>query len=237
MRNIDDEAIIAKNDPAKLESFITGNKAFILKCAYKHTKRYITDSDDEYSISLSAFADAVKGYEKDKGSFMSFAENVISHKLIDYYRSQSRYNNEIQVDPHDFDTEPEEDDDGDVALKIAIAGKVSYQTDDSLKLEIEASGEVFKSFGFRFFDLVDCSPKAEKTKVACAKAINYIIENKDILNEINKTKTLPIKTLEKNTELPRKILERHRKYIIAAVVILSGDYPYLAEYMRSIRKG
>jgi len=31
--------------------------------------------------------------------------------------------------------------------------------------------------------------------------------------------------------VPRKVLERHRKYIIAAVVILTGDYPGLTDYL------
>jgi RNA polymerase sigma factor len=42
--------------------------------------------------------------------------------------------------------------------------------------------------------------------------------------------------IEKNTNVPRKILERHRKYIIAAIEILSGEYPYLADYLRYIRE-
>jgi RNA polymerase sigma factor len=42
--------------------------------------------------------------------------------------------------------------------------------------------------------------------------------------------------IEKNSQVPRKILERHRKYIVAAIEILSGEYPYLAEYLRYIRE-
>ncbi len=51
------------------------------------------------------------------------------------------------------------------------------------------------------------------------------------------TKRLPIKIIQKNTNLPRKLLEHHRKYIVAAVIILSGDYPMLADYLSFIRKG
>lgn len=231
----DKEVMLAKNDPTQLENFILKNKPFILKCAYRYTKRFITVSDDEYSVALSAFSDAVKSYDEEKGSFPVFAEYVIGRRLTDYYRSQIKLKNELQVDPHDFETEPE-DDESNVALKMQIAEKVSYQTDDSLRLEIEAANDAFGKFGFRFFDLAQCSPKAGKTKDACTIAVKYILENKDIINEMNKSKNLPIKTLEKNTGIPRKILERHRKYIIAAVVILSGDYPYLSEYLWRIKK-
>ena len=45
-----------------------------------------------------------------------------------------------------------------------------------------------------------------------------------------------MKELEKLSRIPRKILDRHRKYLIAAVEILHGEYPLLAEYMSYIRK-
>ncbi len=47
---------------------------------------------------------------------------------------------------------------------------------------------------------------------------------------------MPVTLIEKNSKVPRKILERHRKYIIAAAEIMTGDYPCLAGYMRYIRE-
>ena len=80
------------------------------------------------------------------------------------------------------------------------------------------------------------SPKSAKTKEACRKAVRCILDRGDILDEVVETKQLPIKTIQKSTGLPRKILERHRRYIIAAMVILSGEYPHLAEYVSNIGK-
>jgi len=37
--------------------------------------------------------------------------------------------------------------------------------------------------------------------------------------------------------VPRKIIERHRKYIIAATEIVGGDYPHLSQYMSFIKRG
>lgn len=235
MREIDKEAVAAKEDQKKLNDFIAEHKSFILNCAYKQTKRYITDSDDEYSVSLAAFSEAVKDYNLEKGSFLSFTEKIIVRRLIDYYRSQNKYSSEVAVDPGIFNTDPDEEEE-DLPLRRMIAEKVSEQPDDSLKDEIEAANAAFSAFGFRFYDLISCSPKAGKTKEACVQAIKYIFDNPLLMDELNNTKQLSIKNIEKNTKLPRKILERHRKYIIAAVVILSGEYPYLSEYMRTIRK-
>ena len=117
-----------------------------------------------------------------------------------------------------------------------VTKKLSHTPDEQQKYEIQAANSTFQEFGFTFFDLVSCSPKSYKTKGACKKAVLYLMENPLLLNQMMQTKQLPIKLIQKNTALPRKILEHHRKYIIAATILLSGEYPMLAEYISYIRK-
>jgi RNA polymerase sigma factor len=64
----------------------------------------------------------------------------------------------------------------------------------------------------------------------------YIIETEMIFLEIRAKRLLPIKIIEKNTGVPRKILERHRKYIIAVAEILKGEYRCLAPYVSSMKR-
>jgi RNA polymerase sigma factor len=47
-----------------------------------------------------------------------------------------------------------------------------------------------------------------------------------------KNRQLPLLDILDKTSLSRKTLERHRKYIIAIVLVLSGDYHYLREYIQ-----
>jgi RNA polymerase sigma factor len=54
---------------------------------------------------------------------------------------------------------------------------------------------------------------------------------------LQERKALPLKALEKSVETSRKTLERHRKYIIAAALMLMGDYDYLAEYIGQGKRG
>ncbi len=234
MRELDSLAIKAKEDPLILESLIKQHEFYILKCASKATHRYITKSDDEWSISLLAFSQAVDNYALEKGSFLSFAKLVIHRRLIDYSKSQVKYNSEVAVDPIVFDSPPEEGED--LSIRMAVAEKVSKQDRGDLKLEIEEANVRFSNYGFTFFELSECSPHAGKTKKACAKAINYMLNNPVLLNDLRNSKQLSLKIIEKSTKVHRKILERHRKYIIAAIEILSGGYPYLAEYLRYIRE-
>ncbi len=235
MRELDNLAVKAKSDTRVSEQLLQRHEAYILACASKVCHRYVTKNDDEWSVSMIAFAEAIDSYELNKGSFLSFSKLVIKRRLLDYFRSQNKYKNEITVDPYIFDSEPEEEVD-DVAIRMAVAETVNKKSNEDLRLEIKAINDVLEAYSISFLDLTKCSPRADKTKRACAKAINYILSNPILISELHDTKLLPLKLIEKNSEVPRKILERHRKYIIAAIEILSGEYPSLAEYLCYVRK-
>jgi len=235
LHEIDIKAVQAASDTILMDDFVRQNESFILRCASFTVHRFITKSDDEWSVALLAFSQAVRDYSMDKGGFIGFSKLVIRRKLIDYIRTQSKHSLETSVNPSALDGDFDEDHE-DIAIRTAVLEQIERTPDNSLKLEIEAASQILSTYGFSFYDLAGCSPKAEKTKKACARAVAYIIHNPLIASEMMSTKLLPVKLIEKNRNIPRKIIERHRKYIIAAVEIMTGDYPFLAEYMRFIRE-
>ncbi len=235
MRELDSTALEAKTNPSVMDQLIRKQESYILKCASKTCHRYVTKSDDEWSIALMAFTQAVESYDLEKGSFLSFVDLVIKRRLIDYIKSQKKYHYEVSVDPIVFDTQPEEEPD-DPSMQITVAKQVSKQDNNDLKWEIEAANMIFSSYGFSFYELSQCSPHAAKTRKACARAVNYMLSSTILLSELRSSRQLPLKIIEKEAQIPRKILERHRKYIIAAIELLSGDYPYLADYLRYIKE-
>lgn len=153
--------------------------------------------------------------------------------MIDYIRSKSRYAPEISVNPSLFDTDSKDEEEG--SIRSEIAKRFPFVEDNGIKLEITLINEVFSDYGFSFMDLAQCSPKSRKTKKACAKAVAYLI--KPHIDKRNKNQeAAALKYNRKNTKIPRKLLERHRKYIIAALEIMTGEYPNLAGYMEYIRQ-
>lgn len=235
MGDIDKRALMAAEDDKILSEFIHENKHFITNCAYRATHKYITQSDDEWSVALIAFTNAVKSFHEQKGGFLPYSELLIRCSLIDYYRTTKKFKPELSVSPEIFDSELDEED-SEISIKIEVLEKVSKASEDRLKDEIDAANVEFKKFGFSFYDLTECSPKSKKTKEACKQAVLYILDHPLIQNEIFQSNQLPIKIIQKNTNLPRKIFENHRRYILAALVLLSGEYPLLAEYISFIRK-
>lgn len=237
LRELDYLALEAAQDENTLNCFIEQQETFILSSASKVTGHFITKSDDEWSIALEAFVQAVKNYDLKRGSFFNFAKMVIQRRLIDYIRQQKKYKNEISVNPILFDSDLEEDDNENDHIRYAVSKKsLESHNRENLAFEINAVNEMLKEYGFTFFDLIKYSPKAAKTKTACGKVIAFCLGDPNVTHVLENTKLLPVKILENNTKVPRKIIERHRKYIIAAIVILSGEYQELAEYLRTIRE-
>ena len=110
------------------------------------------------------------------------------------------------------------------------------QNGTAIRDEIEAVQQLLGRYGFSFFDLTECSPKAEKTKTVCAKAVVALLKNPELFRKMQEGRSLPMKELLKLTGLPKKVVERHRRYIIAAAEIMNGEYPLLKEYMEYIRE-
>lgn len=235
MHTIDENAISAKKSDTDLEEFVKHNEGFIIKTTSNTVGGFITKSSEQWSIAISAFCEAVRSYSVEKGSFLSFAELVIKRRLIDYVKSQSRYKNEIPVDPYNFECDSNDDFD-DRQISYTEVAKLSYTPNNDIRLEIEAVSEILASYGISFYDLVSVSPKAEKTRRYCARTIAFLVNNPGLISEMRRKKSLPIKKLKNLSGTPQKILERHRKYIIAGTEIISGDYPCLAEYIKFIKE-
>lgn len=246
-RTVDKRVLEIQQTPELADAFILENDAFIRNCV-RHwqnrsglastAKQHVSDTEEHWSISLSAFHEAMQTYHYDKGSFYSFASMVIERRLIDHTRREARHIKEVPIDPYIFESGGEQEDAfQDHGVRSQVIRQVTVEPDESIKLEIEAANQRFSDFGFSFYDLADSSPKAQKTKSACALAVNCILESPVLLQELQKNGQLPIKSLEKMSGVPRKIIERHRKYIIAATEIVGGDYPHLSQYMSFIKRG
>lgn len=236
MREIDILAAEAAADDQKLEDFVRGHEGFVLKCAAEATGRYMTKSDDEWSVAQYGLIEALRSYDLKKGSFYGYAALVIRRKLIDYHRGQQKYRPEEAVDPAVFSADTGDETAYDSTARQVAGSLAASDEGEALRLEIEAANELFRGYGFSFYDLADCSPKSQKTRQACGTAVRYLYANPVLVKQLRDSKRLLVDTIAKNCHIHRKILERHRKYIIAAVEILYGEFPYLAEYLKFIRR-
>lgn len=229
----------AQQDEEYLNEFIKENKKFIMVNTFKTMRHFVTESDDEWSVTLMAFHEAIRSYDVSKGKFKSFAALVIKRRLTDYIISQSRHQSEIFLEPETMDGNLDDEENAtpiQLELRTKSAELSMQQENTDIRDEIDAMQRILEIYGFTFFDLTECSPKAEKTKNMCAKAVVVLLTHPELLRKMRGSGSLPIKEILKQTDVPKKVLERHRKYIIATAEIMNGDYTLLKEYMEYIRK-
>lgn len=233
--NINTAAFAASTDDRKREDLILSQEKTILRTASLTCRRFVSRQDDEWSVALSAFNKAIDSYDDGKGDFLPFAKMLIRRDLIDYFRSRKALKYEVPVAPHimEGNGEPGEDTDG---VYLAVVSASDTLSQGSLRDEILAINERMRGFGFRFFDLTECSPRQEKTKRDCAAAVRHILSSPELLNDLEKTHKLPIKPLSESSGISRKTLDRYRKYLIMAVLVLNGDYPFLQEYLKFMKE-
>ena len=230
------QALAAKTDERAFNELVESHKSWILRVASEVTHRYVTDSDDEWSIALMAFSEAVQSYEAGKGSFRGLAAMVIRRRVVDYLRAEGRHSDELTVSPAAFEDTLDEDEAG--GVETQVRQHMAEEPDDTAsraRAEIEEMQGILQLYGFSFFDLADASPKAEKTKQSCAQAVRTLLVTALLLAQMRLKRLLPIKELSAASGVVRKILERHRKYIIASAEILDGDFPILAGYLAYIK--
>lgn len=218
-----------QNNQEEIDSLIHEYKPFIMatvrKCTYKS---YITEQDDEYSIALIAFAEAVKAYREDKGNFLSFAKNIIRKRCIDYYRKEKRHlNSRLSLDNAN-----EEDTENSLIYQQSMKYYAQDEIAQNRVLEINQFKQELAKWNISFSDLIHVSPKQVKTRQMCKEIIGYLIRNKEKLQYTFQKQMLPLADIEKETLIPRKQLERVRKYIIAVLIIKKGDYPFLNDYIK-----
>lgn len=223
---------IQTGDNALREDVLRRYQPYVAKTASRFCKRYIyPESDDEYSIALSAFNEAIDAYDMQSGrSFLSFAETVIRRRLIDYVRKEQRHSS--QVPSSAFLLEDEEGETFDpIDADAAVDRYRLQQANEERKLEIELLNRELADYGITFTDLVEGSPKHEDARRSLI-GIALMISKDALLHEaLTAKKTLPLKDLLTRVEVSRKTLERGRKYIIAVALIHLGNYPHLQTYV------
>ena len=82
----------AKEDAQAADRLIDAYMPFIRAETAKFLKRPpVEGSDDELSIAMFAFYEAIHGYFRIRGAFLKYASLLIRSRLIDYYRKERKH--------------------------------------------------------------------------------------------------------------------------------------------------
>ncbi|KGK89108.1 RNA polymerase sigma factor SigI [Desulfosporosinus sp. HMP52] len=205
-------------DPLVREELIKSHKAFIARVSSKICSRYLTwDNDDELSIALLAFNEAIDSFDPHGGaSFHSFVQMVIRRRLVDYFRKEGKHQH-LSLSPMNLEDEELSRYDLDTSLE-------QYQENENQEVfaqVVENYVRVLCDYNVTLDDLIKVSPKHSDSKQTLIRAALVLSHNPRLMAHLQKHRLLPIKELELLTGIKRKVLEKGRKYLIALALILS----------------
>ncbi len=222
----------AKKDNDAADALIADYMPFIRSETAKYLKRQPEQEDDELSIAMFAFYEAIGSYSRLRGAFLKYAALQIRSRLIDYYRREKKHSGQISLNSA-------ADDDQTELIGTLADPHDDYEEHDireATKEEIRELSEQMKEFGVSMTDIAENAPKQNRTLEICKKAICYARHNPDVLEDFLRTKRVPLARLAEGADVERKPLERHRKYLVAVLLICTNGYEILRSHIMQVLK-
>ncbi len=219
----------AKEDMTAADEMIRAYMPFIRKETAKFLNRPpVEENDDELSIAMIAFYEAILDYSILRGSFLHFAALHIKSRLIDHARKERRHQGHLSLDHGEGEEDPPlqnqladpDDPIGDSILR------------DATRREIEEFSASIRTFGIQLSDVAEHCPSQERTMAACRRALSYAKDTPAIMDEFLRTKRLPLALIATGSGVERKTLERHRKYLVALLLAYTNGYEIIRGHLK-----
>ncbi|WP_234701939.1 RNA polymerase sigma-I factor [Desulfotomaculum nigrificans] len=219
-----------KGDDGAREIILSEAKSFIQKTAVNFCARPLEwGLDDELSIALMAFNEAIDRYQDNRNiPFLGFARLVIKSRLSDHFRKEARHKHQ----PLEYQTA----DNSTIQLETEQAWENYLREAEARERQeevVEFQREL-SQYGISVSDLVEASPKHKDARENLIAVAKQVVDRPDLIEQLIRTKRLPIKELDQICGLHRKTLEKGRRYIIAMALLLhyKERFIYLYSYLR-----
>ena len=222
----------AKTDSEAADALIRQYMGFIRSETVKfiHTAPE-NGHEDELSIAMLAFYEAVLAYEKSRGAFLPYAARAIKNRLIDHYRTEKRRGNVISLHT------PLGEEEG-AQLLDTIPDTVDHAEDYVVRTasqrEIREFSEKLARFGLTFSDVADNCPRQERTFAACRRVLDFARSRPELLKRVEDTGKLPMNELASGSGTDKKTMERHRKYLVAILLAFTNGYEIIRGHLCQI---
>lgn len=226
VKTLDQWAILAAKDKEEAERLIKEFQPYLQGQVRRYVGSDTRNEDELYSYVMSAFYEAIISYDADKGHFFSFAKKVVNLRLIDCMRKIYRVQKNV------VSLDADETQNANIARE-SVAHYQAEQEQSAIAEEITRFCNEMGNWNITMDMLVKHSPRHKALRKEYLRVVKQITENPDIMQTIQLKMYFPIKKISEMTGVPPKKLERGRIYIIASLIIHSGDFEYLADYIRN----
>lgn len=218
--NLNERIRQARSNPALLDELIRAHRPLMIAAVrfHMHSVR------EEYlQIAEDAFREAVAAYRPERGAFLPLCRRIISLRLIDE-RRRLRLDREIPM--------ADLDDAAQYAIDQAasVSAHLARSLEEERREEIEAYARALKGLGITLRQVQQACPRHKSTRALCLQAVRLIHGDTELARRTLQGR-LPIAALCTAFDTGDKVWERHRRYLIAAVLATDGNYPHIAGYI------
>lgn len=223
----------AKENMGAADEFISQYLPFIKSETTKFLSRPVNEAqDDELSIAMIAFHEAIRGYSKNRGAFLNYASLVIKNRLIDYWRSNKKHKNTVSLQ------ESVSTDDRTIEETLTDGSNPQSEQVDrqATQEEIDELSSQMAEYDVTLTDVAKNCPKQLRTLQACKKVLQFAKSNPEQIDYLLRTKKIPVKALSEGANVPKKTIERHRKYLVALLLIYSNGYEIIRGHLSHMLK-
>lgn len=215
-------------EPQATEEFIEKHIPFIISCISKFTGRYVSiENDDEYSIGMMAFVEAIEKYKESRGDFYAFSRLVIESRLKNFFEKENKHSKNKSIEDYkergtDLVDNLEDHDKDDLNREFTIN-------------EIKKLKEEIDDFVFGFEELVNEAPKHKDTREKAIDISEKSSREKDITDFMFVKKRLPIKNMSDRFDVSEKVIRKSKLFIITVIIILFRGYRNLKLWIKKGR--
>ena len=170
-------------------------------------------------------------YEKSRGAFLKYAAMAIRSRLIDYQRREKKHSGLISLDM------PSGEEDDRSLAETLDSGKDEIgemETRSAAKTEIMEFAAELGRYGLSLSEIAENCPRQQRTLAACHRALHSARENPDLLEQLVRTKKLPLMALAAHCGVERKTLERHRKYLVAILLAYTNGFEIIRGHLHKV---
>lgn len=229
VESLDERAIAAAKNEREKELLIEEFQPYLHGQVHRMTGSDPRYHDELFSYALLAFNEAIGSYKAVKGHFFAFADNVVHRRLIDGMRHIYRSKRDT-VSLNDYDEQGEEIQNKNI-IKASITQYQASQEQASIAMEIEQFNNELENWDITLDMLVKQSPKHKALRKTYHQAVFAAAADPEVMQTIHLKRYFPVKKISELTGIPQKKLERGRIYILASIIIRTGDFEYLSDYI------
>ncbi len=227
------KVLLAQADSLAADALIAQYMPFIRAEASKLAGSFPSHEDDELSIAMFAFYEAIMSYKAHRGAFLKLAAMAIRSRIIDYRRKHMRHTGHLSLDMPEGGG-----DERSIADYIADdkADLAAHQHRADTQEEIGHFVLQLSEFGLSLLDISENCPKQDRTMQACMQVLDYARQNPTLLDQLVQSKKLPMNQLVTGSGVDRKTLERHRKYIVAILLAYTNGFEIIRDHLQMLKR-